>query len=213
MSRGLFIAFEGGDGAGKSTQLEALRQRLEQWGRKVLTTREPGGTPLGAQIRQLLLHGEDGSVSPRAEALLFAADRAHHVDSKIIPALESGIDVITDRYVDSTFAYQGAGRVLDVAELEPLTWWAASGLKPDLTVILDLDPAVGRARRDGIHDRMEREADEFHERVRRGFLHRASLDQDRYLVLDASTAPEELSSAVWARVGELVHPLSRARPT
>lgn len=208
-TRGLFIAFEGGDGAGKSTQSTLLRQRLESLGHQIVMTREPGGTTLGREIRQLLLHGEDGSVSPRAEALLFAADRAHHVDSKVVPALEAGTYVITDRYMDSTFAYQGAGRVLDMADLEPIIWWAAAGLKPDLTVILDLDPVEGRERRGEVHDRMERETDEFHRRVREGFLHRASLEPERYLVLDASKQPEELAIATWARVSALVGPSSR----
>ncbi len=157
---GRFICFEGGDGAGKSTQVELLTAELTRRGDDVLVTRQPGGTPLGAQIRELVLHGDH--VAPRAEALLFAADKAHHVEELIRPALAAGRVVITDRYTDSSIAYQGAGRHLGADEIRELQHWAVGGLFPDLTIILDVTPEVGRARRGDLHDRLEAEADDFH---------------------------------------------------
>jgi dTMP kinase len=180
---GLFICFEGGDGAGKSTQARLLADALERLGRKVVVTRQPGGTPLGAQIRDLVLHGDH--VAARAEALLFAADKAHHVDELIRPALAAGAVVITDRYVDSSITYQGAGRDLGADEIRALQHWAVGGLLPDLTIVLDVSPEVGRARRGDVHDRLESEADAFHAAVRQGYLDLAAHDQDRYLVIDA----------------------------
>lgn len=191
---GLFVSFEGGDGAGKSTQLRLLGGALEALGREVVLTREPGGTALGAAIRQVLLHGDH--VAPRAEALLFAADRAHHVATVIQPALERGEDVLTDRYLDSSIAYQGVARALRHDDVRDLSLWATQGLLPDLTVLLDVSAEQGRARRGGVHDRLEREDDSFHEAVRQGFLRLAAQDPDRYLVLDASTDPAHLHRAV-----------------
>jgi dTMP kinase len=199
---GLFVCVEGGDGAGKSTQLRLLAEALELAGRDVLVTRQPGGTPLGAQIRELVLHGDH--VSPRAEALLFAADKAHHVDELIRPALAAGRVVITDRYTDSSIAYQGAGRDLGADEIRQLQHWAVGGLFPDLTVLLDVTPEVGRARRGVIHDRLESEADAFHAAVRQGFLDLAVRDPDRYLVLDAALEPEEIQARVLARLTALM---------
>jgi len=191
---GLFVCFEGGDGAGKSTQARLLAEVLEQRGREVVVTRQPGGTPLGGQIRELVLHGDH--VAARAEALLFAADKAHHVDQLIKPALARGSVVITDRYVDSSITYQGAGRELGRDEITALQHWAVGGLLPDLTIVLDVTPEVGRERRGDVHDRLESEADACHSAVRRGYLELASADPERYLVLDASQPVESLQAAV-----------------
>lgn len=195
---GVFIVFEGGDGAGKTTQIELLRGHLAEVGRPVLLTREPGGTELGVSIRQVVLHGSD--VAPRAEALLFAADRAHHIATVVRPALERGEVVLQDRYLDSSVAYQGAGRELDPAEIRGLSLWATEGLLPDLTVLLDVTPEVGRARRGEIHDRLESEQDDFHARVRAHYLGLAADDPGRYLVIDASLPAEEIASIVRERV-------------
>ncbi len=196
-----FIVFEGGDGAGKTTQIQRLAARLRAQGRTVVVTREPGGTPLGAQIRELVLHGEH--VDPRAEALLFAADRAHHVATLVRPALERGEVVLQDRYLDSSVAYQGQGRDLVPEQIRDLSLWATRELQPDLTVLLDVDPGVGRARRGAVHDRLESEADEFHARVREQFLAMAAAAPERYLVLDASRPRAELADRIAARVAEL----------
>src|SRR5450756_383568 len=163
-SREVFIALEGGDGAGKSTQGRLLCAWLQELGHTVVVTREPGGTASGRTLRELVLHGDH--VAPRAEALLFAADRAHHVETLIRPALGRGEVVITDRYMDSSIAYQGAGRDLGVDEVRGLNVWATGGLLPTLTVLIDLPAEVGRTRRRGVHDRLESEADQFHSAVR-----------------------------------------------
>lgn len=199
---GLFVCFEGGDGAGKSTQVRLLAEALERAGRDVLVTRQPGGTPLGAQIRELVLHGDH--VSPRAEALLFAADKAHHVDELIRPALARGQVVIIDRYTDSSIAYQGAGRDLGADEIRQLQHWAVGGLFPDLTVLLDVTPEVGRARRGDVHDRLESEADDFHAAVRQGFLDLAAREPDRYVVVDAALPPEEIHDRVMTRLADVL---------
>ncbi|YAL83704.1 dTMP kinase [Dermacoccaceae bacterium W4C1] len=203
--RGLFVVFEGGDGAGKSTQLERLEAHLSARGERVLRTREPGGTPLGASIRQLLLHGDE--VVPRAEALLFAADRAQHVQTTVRPALARGEVVLQDRYLDSSVAYQGAGRALDAAQVLELSRWATEGLTPDLTVLLDVSPEVGRARRGGTDDRLEQEADDFHARVREHFLALAAQEPQRYLVLDAGLPADDLAESIAARVAALGEPV------
>ncbi|HSF99016.1 MAG TPA: dTMP kinase [Ornithinibacter sp.] len=195
---GLFIAFEGGDGAGKSTQVRLLAQALRARGRTVLVTRQPGGTELGAAIRDLVLHGDH--VSPRAEALLFAADKAHHVDELVRPALERGEVVLTDRYTDSSVAYQGAGRDLGAAEVHDLQMWAVHDLVPELTVIVDITAAEGRRRRGDTHDRLESEADAFHEAIRQHFLTMAAEHPQRYLVLDGAEPPERLHEQVMARL-------------
>ena len=201
-SRGLFIALEGGDGAGKSTQARLLRAWIEGLGQTMVVTREPGGTEFGRRVRELVLHGSH--VAARAEALLFAADRAHHVETLIRPALERGDVVITDRYMDSSIAYQGAGRDLGVAEVRDLNTWATRGLVPALTVLVDLPAAVGRARRGGVHDRLEAEADDFHGAVREHFLALAGADPDRYLVVDGLLPPEQIHQLVRARVAPLL---------
>ncbi len=179
----------------------ALRGR----GVAVTTTHEPGATDFGAQVRRILLDSGDGALTPRAEALLFAADRAHHVDTVIRPALERGEVVITDRYVDSSLAYQGAGRSLSVDDVRRLSRWATSGLRPDLTVLLDVDPEVGLERalaRSTGRDRLERESLEFHHRVRRAFRSLAEAAPDRYLVVDAGRDPDGIAAVIRAATGK-----------
>lgn len=205
-SPGLFITLEGGDGSGKTTQASLLRDWLESEGRIVVRTREPGGTEVGVLIRDIVLHHR-GEVSPRAEALLYAADRAHHIATVVRPALERGEVVIQDRYLDSSVAYQGAGRVLGRDEIRDLSLWATGGLLPDLTVLLDLDPEAARARLDAADkpfDRLEAERDEFHARVRAEYLALAAAEPERFLVLDASLPAGEIAEAVRARVTALL---------
>lgn len=199
---GLFVAFEGGDGGGKTTQVQRLTSRLRERGHSPLVTREPGGTAVGLQIRQLLLHGAD--LSARAEALLFAADRAHHVESVVRPAILAGQVVLTDRYLDSSVAYQGAGRVLASDEVLALSLWATQDLRPDLTVLLDVSPAQGRFRRSERPDRVEAEPEAFHARVRDHFLRLAGREPDRYLVIDAGLPVDDVAAAVLARVEPLL---------
>lgn len=197
----MFIAFEGGDGAGKTTQIELLRARLVDDGRDVVVTREPGGTDVGVSIREVVLHGD--AISPRAEAMLFAADRAHHVATVVRPALRRDAVVLQDRYIDSSVAYQGAGRELDPAEIKRLSLWATEDLLPDLTVLLDVTPQDGRLRRRDVHDRMESEQDDFHARVREHYLELAAQDPGRYLVVDAGLPREEIAAIVAERVSRL----------
>ena len=195
---GFFVCFEGGDGAGKLTQVRLLTAALEAHGRAVL------GHPPARRHRARRRHPAAGvhgdHVSPRAEALLFAADKAHHVDELIRPALAAGQVVITDRYTDSSIAYQGAGRDLGAGEIRDLQHWAVAGVLPDLTVVLDVTPAVGRARRGDLHDRLEAEADEFHEAVRQGFLALAAREPQRYLVVDAGLPADQIHALVSDRV-------------
>ena len=205
-SPGLFITLEGGDGSGKTTQASLLRDWLESEGHIVVRTREPGGTEVGVLIRDIVLHHR-GEVSPRAEALLYAADRAHHIATVVRPALARGEVVIQDRYLDSSVAYQGAGRVLGRDEIRDLSLWATGGLLPDLTVLLDLDPEAARARLDAADkpfDRLEAERDEFHARVRAEYLALAAAEPERFLVLDASLPAGEIAEAVRARVTALL---------
>ncbi|WP_244945610.1 dTMP kinase [Couchioplanes caeruleus] len=207
--KGIFVVFEGGEGAGKSTQVTRLSEELLAAGHDVVVTREPGATDVGARIRSLVLsHGEEADTpSPRAEALLYAADRAHHVATVVRPALERGAVVISDRYVDSSLAYQGAGRTLPVQEISWLSSWATGGLKPDLVVLLDVDPGVGLSRVDSRGqgtDRLESESRSFHERVRYAFLDLASADPKRYLVLDAARPADEIAGVVAARFKALM---------
>lgn len=203
MSRtGLFIAFEGGEGAGKSTQVHRLADELRAQGRDVVTTFEPGDTPVGRHLRQILLGHETGALDPHTEALLYAADRAEHVAAVVGPALQRGAVCISDRYTDSSIAYQGAGRVLDPADVERISHWATGGLWPHLTVVLDIDPAAGLSRFDAPADRLEAEPLAFHQRVREHFLTLAGRDPDRYLVLDATGPIDEVSAKVLAAVTE-----------
>ncbi|WP_246119431.1 dTMP kinase [Cellulomonas massiliensis] len=202
MHPGLFVSFEGGDGAGKTTQSQLLGTWLEGQGYEVVRTREPGGTELGRTLRSAVLHGDH--VDARTEALLYATDRAHHVASVVRPALARGAIVVTDRYLDSSVAYQGTGRELGADEIERLNLWAVDGLLPSVTVLLDLDPAAMAARLTGEPDRLERAGDEFHRRTRAAFLERAAADPGRWLVLDAARPVEELAAAVRARVALLL---------
>lgn len=194
--RGLFVAFEGGDGVGKTTQQALLAAHLRAQGRDVLVTREPGDSRIGPQVRSIVLDG--GDLDPRAEALLFAADRADHVAHVIRPALERGTVVLVDRYIDSSVTYQGEGRGLGREQIAGLSRFATQGLLPHLTVVLDLDEAARaeRVRRQGYVDRIEREPDHLHERVRRAFLELAAAEPHRYLVVDAGRSPDEVAADI-----------------
>ena len=212
---GLFVVFEGGEGAGKSTQVTRLATSLRGRGQPVVVTREPGATEFGARLRGMLLASSRGASapSPRAEALLYAADRAHHVATVVRPALTNGSVVLCDRYIDSSLAYQGAGRTLPTDEIAWLSSWATGRLKPDLVVLLDVPPDTGLARaaaRGTPPDRLEQETPAFHERVRYAFLDLAAADPKRYLVLDATRPPDEIAAMVLERVTPLLPP---ARPT
>ena len=204
--RGLFITLEGGDGVGKSTQARLLSDWFEQQGRTVVRTREPGGSELGVEIREIVLHHR-GDISPRAEALLYAADRAHHIATVVRPALARGEVVLQDRYLDSSVAYQGSGRVLDAEQIRSISLWAAEDLLPDVTVLLDLDVAVARGRLDNANkrfDRLEAEAQDFHIRVRESFLALAAAEPERFLVVDAALPPEQLAADIRARIAPLL---------
>lgn len=199
---GLFITFEGGDGVGKSTQLRLLADFIASTGREVVTTREPGGTELGVEIRNIVLHHR-GDIAPRAEALLYAADRAHHIETLVRPALERGAVVIQDRYFDSSVAYQGAGRILAADEIRRVSMWATDSLIPDVTVLLDLDSDKARERLDAeekAFDRLENEKTEFHARVRHAFLELAEAEPQRWVVLDATRPVEELAADIRSQV-------------
>jgi dTMP kinase len=202
---GLFITLEGGDGSGKSTQSALLAAWLENQGRTVVLTREPGGTDLGLELRDIVLHRR-GHISPRAEALLYAADRAHHIATKVRPALDRGEIVLQDRYLDSSVAYQGAGRVLDATKVRDLSLWATEGLLPDLTILLDLDEALGRdrLRERTKYDRLEEEKQDFHARVRAAYLELAAAEPERFLVLRATDSIESLAEAIRARITPLL---------
>jgi dTMP kinase len=201
-TKGTFIAFEGGEGTGKSTQSQLLAKWLEQEGETVVLSREPGGTELGKDLRKILLGHETGVISPRAEALLYAADRAHHVFSVIRPGLDRGDVVITDRYFDSSAAYQGAGRVLNPSEVARISRWATESLYPTLTILIDVPAEIGLGRLQS-RDRLEAEPTEFHERVRQEFLQIALMDPERYLVVDGTQSVEEIHTEIIARVAEL----------
>lgn len=206
-ARGRFITFEGGDGSGKSTQVGMLADWVEHHlHREVVLSREPGGTPLGLEIRRLVQHVRE-HVAPRAEALLYAADRAQHVATVVRPALERGAIVVQDRYFDSSIAYQGAGRDLDPEEIRGLSLWGAEGLVPDLTILLDLDPEVGRARfgdDERPYDRLEEEVGDFPHLVRAKYLELAAAEPDRFFVVDATLSPEEIADRVAARASQLL---------
>lgn len=209
--RGLFITFEGGDGVGKTTQIRRLSEFLESRGQSVTVTREPGGTPLGEKIRELVLHSRD-HIAPRAEALLYAADRAHNVATIVRPALDRGEVVLQDRYFDSSVAYQGSGRVLGANDIKRISLWAADDLVPDLTVLLDLDQQSAAARlvaQDKPFDRFESEKAEFHQKVREAFLAIATTDPQRFLVIDASQPIEVIADAIETRVTVLLDNLNK----
>jgi dTMP kinase len=203
---GAFITFEGGDGSGKTTQIAMLHRWLEDRGRAVTVTREPGGSDLGTQLRDIILHST-GFIAPRAEALLYAADRAHHIHTVVRPALERGDIVVQDRYLDSSVAYQGAGRVLEATEIRDLSLWATEQLVPDLTILLDVPAGVAKARQSDIDrpfDRLEAEAEDFHQRVREGYLALATAEPERFLVIDGTGSVEDIHQAITHRVSNLV---------
>lgn len=201
--RGVFVALEGGEGAGKSTQAELLREWLVAEGYHVVLTHEPGDSPVGRQLREILLDPRTGDLDHRAEALLYAADKAEHVRKVVLPALADGAVVVTDRYVDSTLAYQGAARDLAPTEVERLARWATSDLRPHLTVLLDVEPEVGLVRFAG-HDRLEAEPVSFHAKVRAAFLARAAADPDHYLVLDGGHDRDAIAGAVRERLVDVL---------
>ena len=201
--RGLFVVFEGGDGVGKTTQVGRLCGWLEQQGREVVRTFEPGDTAVGAEIRRMVLDPATGELSARAEALLYAADKAQHLFAVVRPALDRGAVVVCDRYVDSMLAYQGAGRVLPAGELERVARWATDDLRPDLTVLLDVE--VGRAVTAKVDkDRVEAAGDDFHTRARHFFLDLAARDPERYLVLDARARRDDIAASIRGRLAGLV---------
>jgi dTMP kinase len=197
--RGVFVAFEGGEGAGKSTQARLLENWLVERGYTVVLTHEPGDSAVGQKLRQILLDPRTGALDSRAEALLYAADKAEHVEKVVRPALARGAVVVTDRYVDSTLAYQGAGRALEAAEVERVARWATADLRPHLTVLLDVEPRFGLAR-SGVPDRLESEPLDFHARVRESFLALAAADPEHYLVVDGGLTPEAIATAVRDRL-------------
>ena len=204
MTSGLFVAFEGGDGAGKSTQAKALAESLRAGDREVVLTREPGGTPAAEAIRQVVLTPDFAGLDPRAEALLYAASRADHVARLVQPALDRGAVVITDRYIDSSIAYQGVGRGLGPDVVGEINLWATRHLLPDLTVLLDVDAGTGLGRLGAAPDRLEAEPEAFHANVAEAFRALAAGDAARYLVLPASGDRDEIASAVRKRVDELL---------
>ena len=211
--RGLFITFEGGDGSGKSTQSALLVDWLEREGRTVVTTREPGGTEIGDELREIVLHSR-GHIAPRAEALIYAADRAHHIATKVRPAIERGDTVVQDRYFDSSIAYQGVGRGLGAEEVRNISLWATEGLLPNVTVLLDLDAGLGRDRLDSSRtrfDRLEAEQQEFHAVVRTAYLELAAAEPERFLVVDATESVERIASTIQDRVSEALKSLARSR--
>lgn len=201
---GLFLSFEGGDGVGKSTQIAALAEHLRARGVDHLVTREPGGTELGVEIRRLLLHG--GHVAPRAEALLYAADRAHHIATRVRPALERGAVVLADRYLDSSVAYQGAARSLGAQDVRDLSLWATEGLVPNLTILLDADPLLAQRRTSsrGQADRLEREGESFRTALRQQFLALAAAEPERFVVIDADRPVPQVAQDVLRAVEPLL---------
>ena len=206
MSRGLFISLEGIDGVGKSTQSDLLEEYLRELGQPVVRTFEPGGTELGQEIRHLLLHRK-GDVAPRSEALLYAADRAHHVATKVRPALERGEAVITDRYLDSSVAYQGVGRELNAEDVRAISMFAVENLLPDLTILLDLEAGAAMARRSTTGaepDRLEREKVEFFEAVRQAYLAMAKAEPQRWLIVDASQTVDQMQAQIRARIDQVL---------
>ena len=203
---GLFLTFEGGDGSGKTTQINRLVAWLESRGQTVVLTREPGGTDLGVELRNIVMHRK-GFIAPRAEALLYAADRSHHIHTLVRPALERGDIVVQDRYLDSSVAYQGAGRVLDPDEVRELSLWGTERLMPDLTVLLDVPATVAKARQaaeDRDYDRLEAEAEDFHTRVRESYLALAEAEPERFLVVNGELPIEEIHQVIITRVSDLL---------
>lgn len=202
--QGVFVVLEGGEGAGKSSQIRLLHEWLDGTGRKVCVTFEPGDTAIGGTLREMLLGHETGQIAARTEALLYAADRAEHVETVIRPALDRGEVVLCDRYIDSSVAYQGAGRALSVGEVASLSSWATSGLLPQLTFVLDIDPVEGLKRSGSVADRLEAEPLAFHQQVREQFLALARSDPQRYVVIDAHQPAADVQSAIRAELEGLL---------
>jgi dTMP kinase len=202
--RGVLIAVEGGEGSGKTTQARLLGIWLRDQGYDVVTTHEPGSTKIGMRLRAILLDRESTGLSARAETLLYAADRAEHVAAVIQPALRRGAIVITDRFVDSSLAYQGFGRTLPTEEIAKVNAWATGGMMPDLTIVLDVPAAVGLGRFASPADRLESEPPEFHERVRRGFRALAEAEPHRYLVIDGGQPQDAVTRQLQDRVREIL---------
>jgi dTMP kinase len=203
---GVFVTFEGGDGSGKTTQIQLLKKWLEDHGHTVVVTREPGGTDLGNELREIILHRK-GFIAPRAEALLYAADRAHHIHTLVKPALERGEVVVQDRYLDSSLAYQGAGRVLDPNEVREVSLWATENLMPVLTVLLDVPADVAKKRQNALeraYDRLEAEAEDFHQRVRTSYQALADAEPERFLVIDGTLAIEAIHDQIIQKVSHLL---------
>lgn len=200
---GLFIVFEGGDGAGKTTQIEKLAEFLRSRNKEVLVTREPGGTVMGKSIRDWLLEQTEVEVDPKSEALLFAADRAHHMHSLIRPALAANKIVIGDRHIDSSVAYQGVARNLGIENIKNISLWAVDGILPNLIIVLDIDVEVGQSRLNR-KDRLDRESQEFHEKVNKAYLDLAALTPDKYLVIDAQLPIDEIAHQIQNRVEKLI---------
>lgn len=206
MTDGIWITIEGGDGSGKTTQSQLLTEWLQAQGREVVHTREPGGTEVGQLIRNIVLHHR-GDIVPRAEALLYAADRAHHVATLVKPALAAGKVVLQDRYLDSSVAYQGVGRELEANEIRELSLWAAEGALPDITILLDIDSATARTRlnaADKPFDRLEAEKADFHDRVRAAYLALAAAEPERFIVIDASKSVADIAADVRAGIAERI---------
>ena len=203
---GVFVTFEGGDGSGKTTQIQLLKKWLEDHGHTVVVTREPGGTDLGNELREIILHRK-GFIAPRAEALLYAADRAHHIHTLVKPALERGEVVVQYRYLDSSLAYQGAGRVLDPHEVREVSLWATENLMPVLTVLLDVPADVAKKRQNALeraYDRLEAEAEDFHQRVRTSYQALADAEPERFLVIDGTLAIEAIHDQIIQKVSHLL---------
>lgn len=201
-----FITFEGGEGSGKSTQAGLLLQKLEERHIPAVLTHEPGGTALGDELRRALKTKQGARISPRAELLLFAASRAQLIDEVIRPALEEGKVVVCDRFIHSTIVYQGCGRGLDPAIIEAVNNIATEHLKPDLTILLDIPPEKGLARRRSLDDRFELEDLSFHHRVREGYLEMAASEPGRWLIVDASLPQVKIAGIIWGRVSQLLPP-------
>ena len=201
--KGLFVTFEGGDGCGKTTQLNLVEKYLSEQGQNIIKTREPGSIGLGQKLREVLLH-YDGDVASTAEAFLFLADRAQHIEKLVLPAIEEGKIVLCDRHTDSTIAYQGYGRGENIEQIKMLNNLATQGLKPDLTLIFDVSEEIAQTRVGAEKDRMESAGNEFHKRVRNGYLEIAKQEPSRVKVIDANLSIEEVFLQVKKYIDEII---------
>ncbi len=208
-TKGLFVTFEGIDFSGKTTQISLLRDRLLEAGHEVLVVREPGGTVISEKVRTILLDREHDELSERAEIFLYSAARAQIVDEQIVPALQQGKVILCDRYFDSTTAYQGYGRGLDLTIVDTINAFATNGLEPDITFLLDIAPEAAARRRmaeGAAPDRMEMQAGAFHQRVREGYLHISRKHSHRFRVLDATRATQDLAEEIWETIRRKISP-------